>query len=194
MGICLDELRLMVIRPTLKHLRAWSPGVENLLLGTAAQESQLGFHLKLGRRHGLGIYQIPPQTHREIWDKYLIHHPALASKVRGLASQRDFLQQPHSELATNLRYATAVAWLIYRAACVDRVEAGDIEHMAQLWHQYFHHGPSASPRDFVRSYGSLVSGSGSAKDSAPGYTAESPPHPRPAPRNSPASLSAGQSR
>ena len=156
MGICLDELRLFVVRPTLKQLRAWSPGMEALLLGTAAQESELGFHLKLGRRHGMGIFQILPSTHRQIWDKYLINFPALASKVRGLASQRDFLQHPHAELATNLRYATAIAWLIYRAAGVDSVEIENLPKMAKLWKKHFHHGPSASLRDFVTSYSKLI--------------------------------------
>ncbi len=156
MGICLDELRVLVIRPTLKQLRAWSPGMEALLLGTAAQESELGFHLKQGRRHGMGIFQILPSTHRQIWDKYLINFPPLASKVRGLASQRDFLQHPHAELATNLRYATAIAWLVYRAAGVEKVESGDLPRMAKLWKKHFHHGPSAKLRDFVDSYCKLI--------------------------------------
>ncbi len=179
MGICLDELRLLVIRPTLKHLRAWSAGMENLLLGTAAQESQLGFHLKLGRRHGLGLYQIQPHTHREIWDRFLINHPALASKVRGLASQRDFLDHPHSELTTNLRYATAIAWLVYRAAGIDRVDEANIRTMAKLWHRHFHHGPAASARDFVHSYTGLVLGD--LTDSMRQYNAEPAPAPHPAP-------------
>lgn len=156
MGICIDELRLLVVRPTLKQLRAWSPGMEALLLGTAAQESELGFHLKQGSRHGMGIFQISPSTHRQIWDKYLINFPALASKVRGLASQRDFLQHPHAELATNLRYATAIAWLVYRAAGVENVENSDLPRMAKLWKKHFHHGPSASLRDFVDSYRKLI--------------------------------------
>ena len=156
MGICLDELRLFVVRPTLKQLRAWSPGMEALLLGTAAQESELGFHLKQGRRHGMGIFQILPSTHRQVWDKYLINFPPLASKVRGLASQRDFLQHPHAELATNLRYATAIAWLIYRAAGVEKVEGENLPKMAKLWKKHFHHGPSARLRDFVDSYCKLI--------------------------------------
>jgi len=156
MGICPDELRLLVVRPTLKQLRAWSPGMEALLLGTAAQESELGFHLKLGRRHGMGIFQIPPATHRQIWDQYLINFPALASKVRGLASQRDFLQHPHTELATNLRYATAIAWLIYRAAGVENVDSDNLPKMAKVWKKYFHHGPSARLRDFVDNYTRMI--------------------------------------
>ncbi|MFI2812711.1 MULTISPECIES: hypothetical protein [Microbulbifer] len=165
--------------------------MENLLLGTAAQESQLGFHLKLGRRHGLGLYQIQPHTHREIWDKFLIDYPALASKVRGLASQRDFLDHPHSELTTNLRYATAIAWLIYRAAGVERVEDGNIRAMAKLWHRHFHHGPVASARDYVRSYTGLVLGD--ATDSARQYSAAPLPAQAQAPtRQAPRSAPAAQ--
>ncbi|MCW8125222.1 hypothetical protein [Microbulbifer halophilus] len=191
MGICLDELRQLVIRPTLKHLRNWSQGMENLLLGTAAQESQLGFHLKQGRRHGLGIYQIQPHTHREIWDDYLIHHPALASKVRGLASQRDFLDHPHNELATNLRYATAIAWLIYRSAHIYKVDENDVDTMARLWHQHFHHGPAASARDFQHSYAKLVSGA-DPTDSAPRYTGVARPPRHRAPRSGPDARLNGQ--
>ncbi|WP_250464568.1 hypothetical protein [Microbulbifer litoralis] len=191
MGICLDELRQLVIRPTLKHLRNWSPGMENLLLGTAAQESQLGFHLKQGRRHGLGIYQIQPHTHREIWDEYLIDHSALASKVRGLASQRDFLDHPHSELATNLRYATAIAWLIYRAAHVYKVDEGDIAAMARLWHQHFHHGPAASARDFECSYARLISAA-DPTDCAPRYSGEAHQPRHRGPRSAPGARLSGQ--
>lgn len=217
LGICSTELRLLVVRPTLRYLRAWSQGRENLLLGTAAQESQLGFHLKQGRRHGMGIFQIQPHIHRQIWDAYLINQPALASKIRGLASQRDFLHHPHTELATNLRYATAIAWLIYRAAGVDKIATGDIATLARLWYHHFHRGPSARIEDFKRNYRRLVgpdSDSGTnpaqaankkqplkAPDCAPQYTAEhiaelpaAAEHPVAAPRNPPAAPLSGRLR
>ena len=152
MGICLDEIRELVIRPTLRQLHRSSAGMENLLLGTAAQESEMGLHLKYSRRRGLGIYQIPPQSHKAVWDRYLVDHPALASKVRGLASQRDFLEHPHAELTTNLRYATAIAWLVYRAAGISEIAADDIYGMARAWHRHFHHGPSATISNFIDNY------------------------------------------
>lgn len=71
MGICAKELRHYVVRPTLKHLKMWSPTAENLLLGTAARESGLGFHLKQEHHQALGIFQISPRMHRNIWDHYL---------------------------------------------------------------------------------------------------------------------------
>ena len=38
----------------------------------------------------------------------------MASRVRGLASQRVFLSEPDKELQTNLGYCTAIAWLLYQ--------------------------------------------------------------------------------
>ena len=56
-----------------------------------------------------GLFHIKEEQHSEIWDHYLVKNPDLASTVRGLASQRQFLHTPHTELCTNLNYATAIA-------------------------------------------------------------------------------------
>lgn len=160
MGICAKELREYVIRPTLEHLGesgATASAAENLLLGTAAQESGLGFHLKVNRGRGLGIYQITPHTHIAIWDKYLINDPDLASAVRGLASQQEFLTHPHAELATNLSYATAIAWMIYRRAGEPLPPATDLPGLAQFWLRHFNRRPSATAADFCTTYKRFIS-------------------------------------
>src|SRR4051812_45242515 len=116
MSMYVEDLRELVIRPTLKLLGQWSLTAENLLLGTAAQESQLGFRMQScnGASTQLGVYCISPSTHIEVWDEYLITDPEQASRLRGLASQQQFLKSPHAELITNLSYATGIAWMIYR--------------------------------------------------------------------------------
>ena len=155
MGICAKELSNLVIRPALNHLGEPNDRVqiaEKLLLGTAAQESGLGFHLKETRTHGLGIYRITPKTHINVWDKFLVHQPDLASAVRGLASQQEFLVNPHAELATNLSYATAIAWMIYRRADKALPEGGNIESLGRYWARYYHHKPKASANEFVQNY------------------------------------------
>lgn len=139
-----------VIRATLKQLGDWSPAAENLLLGTALQESGRNARLREGRR--LGIYRIAPATHRAVWDKYLVCDPELASRVRGLAGQHCFLRDPHGELTTNLKYATAIAWMIYRRHGSELPDAEDIAGLARHWHRYFHSRPSGSAEDFVSHY------------------------------------------
>ena len=159
MGICAKELRTLVIRPTLEHLGETgrrADVIENLLLGTAAQESGLGFHLKGNRAQGLGIYRISPRTHLNIWDKYLVNEPDLASAIRGLASQHEFLINPHAELATNLSYATAIAWMIYRRADKTLPDAEDIKSLGEYWACHYHHRAKKSAVGFVRHYKEFV--------------------------------------
>ncbi len=137
MGICAEEMRRYVIAPCLEHLDDWSLAAENLLLGTAAVESGLGDHLLNANHPGLGIYRITPEKHTQIWDQYLAFCPDLASKVRGLASQREFLNHPHAELTTNLSYATAIAWMIYKSSEKVLPCAEDLTALASLWQQHF---------------------------------------------------------
>ncbi len=158
MGICADELRRYVVRPTLRHLKQWSPAAENLLLGTAAQESGLGFHLKQANHRALGIYQISPQMHKNIWDKYLAKDPDLASKIRGLASQREFLSHPHLELATNLSYATAIAWVVYlrTGQPLPDQAADDLQLLGRYWHRHYHSHAHGTVESFVANYQMLI--------------------------------------
>ena len=144
MSICAQELQQYVIKPTLKHLQAWSAEAESLLLATAAWESNLGDHMK-GRAHnGLGLFGITPQMHARIWDNYLVHSPDFASKIRGLASQRAFLNDPHAELTTNLSYACAIAYCIYQRTDKPLPKTQDVRAMAYFWRRYFHSRPQAS--------------------------------------------------
>lgn len=137
MGIYATDLRELIIRPTLEHLKDWSPAAENLLMGTAAQESQLGFRFHTNEHHGLGMFRISAKTHLEIWDEFLIKDPELASSLRGLASQQQFLKTPHVELITNLSYATGVAWMIYRRHRADLPSAHCIDELATYWLRYY---------------------------------------------------------
>jgi len=116
MDISTQELREKIIHPTLKYLGKEGVAVENLLVAIVTQKKRnshahLNHHSHNGK--GLGPYQIDSNSHQMVWDKFLAFHPDLASRIRGLASQRAFLEDPHSELATNLCYATAIAWVMY---------------------------------------------------------------------------------
>lgn len=157
MGICATELRQWVIKPTLKRLGVYSKAAENLLLATAAQESGLGSHLKPAGQRALGIYQIHGLAHRHIWDDHLAHHSELASLVRGLASQHDFLSQPHAELATNLSYATAIAWFMYaRHENFTLPKEDNIEALAGLWKRFYHPKSKNSTADFSDNFNRYV--------------------------------------
>lgn len=153
MGIAARELRLYVIRPTLQYLGRHSPCAESLLLGIAASQSDLGSALHDRRGHGL--YCIAERRHAALWDLYLALDPELASRVRGLASQHAFLSSPHLELTVNLRYATAIAWLLIEQQQTALPAADDLLGMARLWRQTFQ--PQGRLRDFTCAWKTHVS-------------------------------------
>lgn len=105
------ELRETVIRPTLQYLGKDSDAAENILLALAQIGQQHAGH----QEKSFGIFQIDAALHKKLWNQYLAFHPDLASRIRGLASQREFLNNPHIELTTNLSYACAIAWAIHLA-------------------------------------------------------------------------------
>ena len=145
MGIAARDLRLHVIRPTLLYLQRPSSTAETLLLGAAACQSALGTALDCGR--GRGLYRISDERHQQLWDEHLAHDPELASQVRGLASQHAFLAAPHLELIVNLRYATAIAWMLVESSILVLPAADDLIGMAMIWRQVFR--PDGSPREFI---------------------------------------------
>ena len=111
MYVTAEHLRDHVIRPTLQYLGTWSAASEEFLLDIAINAPDLG--LFSARNEGLGLFHITAAQHRDLWDRYLAFNPDIASKVRGLATQRAFLTNPDSELQTNLSYCTAIAWLLH---------------------------------------------------------------------------------
>ena len=125
MYVTAEHLRDQVIRPTLKYLGAWTPATETFLLNSVVEAPELG--LFSPRNDGLGLFHITAAQHRDLWDRYLAFNPDIASRVRGLASQRAFLTDPDSELQTNLSYCTAIAWLLYHRSgqAVQESSAGE---------------------------------------------------------------------
>ncbi len=154
MGILASELQLHVIRPTLKAIELWSEAAENLLLGTAAQESHLGRYLTQIRGPALGIYQMEPGTHQDIWWHYLRYRPELAKKVKTFAASNP----PHrKELVTNLAYATVMTRIYYLRVKEALPHPNDIQALAQYWKRYYNTFKGKGKiEEFILNYQELV--------------------------------------
>ncbi len=152
MGIAASELCRYVIRPTLIYLGRHNPAAEFLLLAVAASQSALGAELDSQRGHGL--YSIPDALHHQLWDDYLAKDPDLASLVRGLASQHAFLSGPGLELTVNLRYSTAIAWLMVEASHLPLPAEDDLLGMARIWRRIFQ--PHGRLQDFTTAWQTSV--------------------------------------
>jgi hypothetical protein len=135
MSIDSEQLRLCVIRPTLQYLNSWSPAAENLLLGTAAQESQMGKYLKQIGGPAFGIYQMEPATHNDLWANFIEFRPELKKNVMDLASST-FKNTP-LELIANLAYATAMTRVFYLRVKELLPKPADIDGLAFYWKRHY---------------------------------------------------------
>jgi len=142
------EFRNKVIRPTLMHLDLGGVAAEELLLGTAMQESDLLHRRQLGGGPGRGLFQMEPATHDDIWSNYLAFKAPLAEKVKALlpAPTADRM----TELENNDRYACAMARILYRRAPAPLPQAGDLAAMAAYWKKFYNTPLGAGkPEQFV---------------------------------------------
>lgn len=72
-----------IIRPANSALGLGSPEAEQLMLGTALQESNLQ---NVQQDHGpaLGYFQDEPMDHDDLWKNYLEYHKTLGKKLESL--------------------------------------------------------------------------------------------------------------
>ena len=110
------QLRELVVRPVLKQMNMWSEPAEDLLIGTACQESHCGEYIRqlgcTGARGAFGIYQMELATARDIYDNYLTYDReelyAFMENLKGSAVSLT------DGLTWNLAFATAMSRLYYR--------------------------------------------------------------------------------
>ena len=75
-----------LIHRVLIDLDLYSEAAENLLMGTAAQESGLGEYIRqLGNGPALGIFQMEPATFKDIVQNCLQYKPELAKLVMSVS-------------------------------------------------------------------------------------------------------------
>lgn len=134
------QFRLFVVRPTLQAIALWSPAAENLVLGTACQESGLDLLNEITSPYdvtqgpGIGFYQIELATHDDIWANFLHYRAELAAKVAALLAPAPVRQQ---QLASNLAYATAICRVDYDRAPEALPDAGDIAGLGAYWKRHY---------------------------------------------------------
>ena len=124
----------LVIRPALEKLSLWSLSAEELVLGTAIVESGLTHLKQHGDGPALGLWQVEPATHDDLYTNFLNYRPELGSKLIELRAAGLSLDE---NLATNLMYGAAVCRLCYYRKPDALPEAGDIEGQGQYWKTHY---------------------------------------------------------
>lgn len=146
-----------IIKPVLMLLGETSHEAIALLLTTAILESDLNILPVNSGADQYGIYQLTADMHQRTWDTALAADPDSASIVRGLASQRSFLEQPHLELTSNLSYATAIVWFYYSLSVNGLISNYPTKKISTIWCKLFHHPSSDENLDkFSHLYSSFL--------------------------------------
>lgn len=122
-----QDLREYVIRPVLESLSLYSKSAEELLVFTAATESLMGYHLHQVKGPAVGIYQMEPTTHDDIWNNYLDYREIAAIVVDWAVCRSA------QEMIWNLAYATAMARVHYYRFPEKLPSATDKEALAAYW-------------------------------------------------------------
>jgi hypothetical protein len=135
MAIDPKHLRELVIQPACKALGLWSIAAEELLLGTACQESKCGTFLKqLGKGPALGIFQMEPATYKDLFENFLRDREPLRGKLHELAGH---VTVSAEMMVYNLRYAAAMCRIHYYRVKDPLPAAGDIPAQAAYWKKFY---------------------------------------------------------
>ena len=143
MSINLEQLREYVVLPTLSNLGMYSEAAEQLVMGTIAQESRGTYIKQLGKGPALGIIQMEPATHKDIWLNFLKYTNTLCGDIRELISAEadDVFEvcgvPDELELITNLKYAVAMCRVHYWRKPQALPKANDISELAKYWKEHY---------------------------------------------------------
>lgn len=132
MSINTKQLIELIIRPTLQDLGLYSLSAEQLLAGTCAQESGMGTYIKqVGKGPALGIFQMEPLTHDDLWENYL---------SRGdlwLKVCHKYGDTEAKDMIYDLSYACAMARIHYLRIKEPLPPADNIPALAAYWKRYY---------------------------------------------------------
>lgn len=127
----IQQFREWVIVPALDAISLNSVAAQELLLGTALQESRLTYLAQI-RGPALGVFQMEPATHDDIWLSFLSYKPDLSRALQNISAK-----QTPKELATNLLYAAAMCRVHYYRVSAPLPEAGAINAQAAYWKAHY---------------------------------------------------------
>lgn len=130
------DFREEVIKPALKALALpnWEhDSSEDLLLGTALQESGLR-NIKQEGGPALGVFQMEPATHEDIWDTYLVSRKNLATAVRAIVKPS---VPSVAEIMANPVYAAALCRIKYLRSPKQLPVVGDVPGLARMWKEVY---------------------------------------------------------
>jgi hypothetical protein len=150
-----EQFRYELVRPTLQAIRLWSHNAEELMMGTAAQETHLG---ALGRRQrgsgpALGICQMEGPTHDLVWTWLKRHRPNVAIAIIDMVAP---MARVPLLLVSDDRYAVAMARALYLSIPFPIPEAENVDGQGRYYKKWFNGPGKATVEQYVANYHRFV--------------------------------------
>lgn len=137
MGLLINDFKNHIVTPTLQYLDVeipYSIEAEQLVLGTCQVESALAYLKQMGDGPTLGVCQMEPATHNDIWQNFLAYDEDLADRVANISG--GWPMGPE-QLTGNLNYAAAMCRVHYWRQPDPLPEPGDSQAMGECWKKLY---------------------------------------------------------
>ena len=149
-----QQLKKVIIEPSLLAIGLFSDSAVNLLLGTCAVESQLGTYLiqeGIGFKGAVGIFQMQEPTFNDIWQRKVNNNLVLIARISLFLG---YVKKPaFARLASDLSLAAIMARLFYANVSEPLPKANDIPGMAIYYKKYWNTAMGkATEQDFIDAY------------------------------------------
>lgn len=156
MSINCHQLKVYVVEPTLKAIGLYSESAVALILGTCAQESNMGRYLhQIGGGSALGIYQMESPTYNDIWLNTVETNKALKAKILLYTGYNG--KPPPIRLISDMALATIMTRLHYKRVPSPLPEAKDVDGLAYYWKNHYNtHLGKGTVDEFKHNFRSLV--------------------------------------
>lgn len=149
------QFRNVIIKPAMVDLMMYSHDAEELLVFTCATESDGGTFIHQINGPALGIYQMEPVTHNDIWHNYIKHNPKL---MMLLSTNFNIADIPSEErLVYDLRYATAMARIFYARIHETLPDKNNVMAIWAYYKKYYNTAKGAAKEnEAYKKYGSFI--------------------------------------
>lgn len=140
-----SQLKELIIKPTLSAIRLYSESAVELLMFTCAVESKGGSYIKQLKGPAMGIYQMEPRTHNDIWQNYLRNRTDVLYIIQ---SNINVARMPEPDrMIYDLQYATAMARVHYFRAKGALPDPKDIEGIWAYYKEHYNTNLGKSTKD-----------------------------------------------
>ncbi len=140
-----DQVRNLIIKPAITLLRLYSDDAIELLMFTCAAESKGGSFIKQVNGPALGIFQMEPATHNDIWHNYIYKHSGLTLLMT--TNFHTFNVPDEERLIYDLYYSAAMARLHYNRVIAPLPDKNDVNAIWDYYKKYYNTPKGAAKKN-----------------------------------------------